>query len=301
MDFNALNPVVAWHTFEKWGIDFIGPISPTSNLNRYIISATDYAAKWGEAKAFVYTDALSTVKFLYENVITRFGCPLQIISDQGSHFLNEVIAHLLGEFMVTHRKSSPYYPRCNGQAESSNKVLCVTVLTKIIAASRSDWSTKLQAAMWAFRTSYNVATRHTPFNLVLYGQEAVLPIEFLVPSLRIVVQERWDGNPLPSRPENLEWLTKTRLLAFQALLTEKANRKARHANKVRDKDLAEGDMALKSASQRHKKKLKLRGEGPYVVSEITFLFPYGGKCPNFNLFTLLFLVIMCACTKVQVC
>ena len=188
-DFNTLNPVESWQPFEKWGIDFIGPISPTSNLNRYIISATDYAAKWGEAKAFVYTDALSTVKFLYENVITRFGCPLQIISDQGSHFLNEVIAHLLGEFMVTHRKSSPYYPRCNGQAESSNKVLCVTVLTKIIAASRSDWSTKLQAAMWAFRTSYNVATRHTPFNLVLYGQEAVLPIEFLVPSLKIAVQE----------------------------------------------------------------------------------------------------------------
>ena len=266
-DFNTLHSVVAWQPFEKWGIDFIGPISPASNLNRYIITATDYATKWAEAKACINADARSTAKFLYENVITRFGCPLEIISDQGSHFLNEVIAHLLGEFMVTHRKSSPYYPRCNGQAESTNKVLCA-VLTKIIAASRSDWSIKLQAALWAFRTSYKVATHHTPFKLV-YGQEAVLPIEFLVPSLRIAVQERWDGNPLPSRLENLERLTETRLLAFQALLTEKANRKAWHDNKVKDKDLAEGDMALKFTSQRHKKKLKLRGEGPYVVSEIT--------------------------------
>ena len=139
-DFNTLNPVVAWQPFEKWGIDFIGPISPASNLNRYIITATDYATKWVEAKACVNADVRSTAKFLYENVISRFGCPLEIISDQGSHFLNEVIAHLLGEFMVTHRKSSPYYPRCNGQAESTNKVLCA-VLTKIIAASRSDWST----------------------------------------------------------------------------------------------------------------------------------------------------------------
>ena len=52
-------------------------------------------------------------------------------------------------------------------------------------------------------------------------------------------------------------------------MIEKANRKAWHDDKVRDKDLAEGDMALKFASQRHKKKLKLWGEGPYVVSEIT--------------------------------
>ena len=78
-----------------------------------------------------------------------------------------------------------------------------------------------------------------------------------------------NGDPLPSRLENLERLTETRLLAFQALLAEKANRKAWHDNKVRDKDLTEGDMALKFASQLHKKKLKLRGEGPYVVSEIT--------------------------------
>ena len=121
------------------------PISPTSNLNRYIITATDYATMWAEAKASVNADAHSTAKFLYENVITRFGCPLEIISNQGSHFLNEVIAHLLGEFMVTHRKSSPYYPWCNEQVERTNKVLCA-VLTKIIAALRSDWSTKLQAS-----------------------------------------------------------------------------------------------------------------------------------------------------------
>ena len=106
-NFNTLNPVVAWQPFEKWGIDFIGQISPTSNLNRYIITAIDYATKWAKAKARVNANARSTAKFLYENVTTWFGCPLEIISDQGSHFLNEVIAHLLGEFIVTHRKSSP--------------------------------------------------------------------------------------------------------------------------------------------------------------------------------------------------
>ena len=135
------------------------------------------------------------------------------------------------------------------------------------ASEDNRWSTKLQAALWAFHTSYKVATRHTPFKLV-YGPKALLPIKFLVPSLRIAIQERWDGNTLRSCLENLERLTETRLLAFQALFTEIANRKS-WQRKQRHKDVAEGDMALKFTSQRHKKKLKLRGEGHYVVSKIT--------------------------------
>ena len=60
-------------------------------------------------------DAQTTIKFLYEYVFTRYGLPIDIMSDQGVHFINEVIEFLLEEFMVIHRRSTPYYPQANGQ------------------------------------------------------------------------------------------------------------------------------------------------------------------------------------------
>ena len=58
-------------------------------------------------------DAKSIAKFLYEHVISCYGCPLELISDHSSH-LNEVITKLMTEFMIIHRKSSAYYPQANG-------------------------------------------------------------------------------------------------------------------------------------------------------------------------------------------
>ena len=68
----------------------------------------------------------------------RYGLPIEIVSDQGVHFINEVISFLLAKFMVIHKRSTPYHPQANGQAESTNKTLC-TVLTKIVGQSRTDW------------------------------------------------------------------------------------------------------------------------------------------------------------------
>ena len=79
----------------------------------------------------VRNDARTTTKFLYEYIFTRYGLPIEIVSDQGVHFVNEVIEFLLNEFMVIHRKSAPYHPQANGQAESTNKTLC-SALAKVV-------------------------------------------------------------------------------------------------------------------------------------------------------------------------
>ena len=102
---------------------------------QYIIVATDYVAKWVEANATQKNDAHTTNKFFYEYVFTRYGLPIEIVSDRGSHFLNETIEHLLEELMVVHKKLAPYHPQANGQAKITNKILCA-VLTKIVSATR---------------------------------------------------------------------------------------------------------------------------------------------------------------------
>ena len=84
-----LTPILAQTPFKKWGIDFVGPIAPASKhgQKRYILVATDYVTKWAEALAVKNDNASTVAKFLYENIITRFGCPKELVSDHRPNLL----------------------------------------------------------------------------------------------------------------------------------------------------------------------------------------------------------------------
>lgn len=63
--------------FEKWGVDFIGPIQPLeSHKHKYIILAADYGTKWVEERATPKNDAETSAKFRFERILLRFGHPL---------------------------------------------------------------------------------------------------------------------------------------------------------------------------------------------------------------------------------
>ena len=106
--------------------------------------------------------------------------------------------------MVIHRKLAPYHPQANGQAKSMNKIPC-TVLTKIVKQSRTNWEMKLHSALWAYRVAYKTAIATTPFNLV-YRLDAILPIEFLIPTLRVARELEWTGHELSNSLDELEKL-----------------------------------------------------------------------------------------------
>jgi hypothetical protein len=203
-----LHPSLPLVPFEKWGFEkWVYPSS--SRGMKYIIVTTEYLTKWAEAKAVKVDDAKATATFLYENVITRFGCPKILISDRGKHFLNEAIENMASLFQINHRKTTPYHPQTNGQTERVNQTL-VRILRKTVHNSKKDWDSKLTATLWAYRTTYKVTTRATPFSLV-YGIEAILPIEFEIPSLRIAINERLDeSQSLKDRLERLEGLNEAR-------------------------------------------------------------------------------------------
>ena len=89
--------------------------------NRYIIVATDYCTKWVEAKALRDNTAASTAKFLYECIWCRYGCLIELISDQGGHFLGQVVEILTSFYAVVHKRSVgkhvPPDGRCREPAE----------------------------------------------------------------------------------------------------------------------------------------------------------------------------------------
>ncbi len=100
---------------------------------------------------------------MYENIITRFGVPKILVSDKGTHFLNDLISEMTQRFKINHRKTTPYHPQTNGQTERVNGIL-VGILRKTVIDSKRDWDVKLNAALWAYRTTYKVITQVTPFS-----------------------------------------------------------------------------------------------------------------------------------------
>ena len=90
--------------FEKWAIDFVGPINPPrKNIGeRYIITVIEYLTRWVEARVVKDCSATTTAHFIFDDIITRFGCPKILMSDQGRHFINKTIESLTEEFAVHH-------------------------------------------------------------------------------------------------------------------------------------------------------------------------------------------------------
>lgn len=78
-----LHPVLPLEPFQKWGLDFIGPIKPTvaKSGNRYILIATDYCTKWVEAWALRDNTTRSMAQCLFKDVFTPFGCPVELVSE----------------------------------------------------------------------------------------------------------------------------------------------------------------------------------------------------------------------------
>ena len=75
------------------------------------------------------------------------------------------------------------HPQANRMVEAFNKVLENT-LNKVFNAQRSDWDLHIPAVLLAYRMTCKKLTGRISFRLV-YGVEAVMPMEYIVPSLCI--------------------------------------------------------------------------------------------------------------------
>ena len=120
-------------------MDYVDPISPpwewTSGC--YIITTTDYLKIWVEVEPVKYCIAETVTMFLFENIVTRFGFPKILISDQGTHFVNKLIVELTVKFQIQHKNTTLYHPQANGIVEAFNKIL-ENALTKVCNVRRDD-------------------------------------------------------------------------------------------------------------------------------------------------------------------
>ena len=126
-----LQGILVVQIFDVWGIDFMGPFPPSFG-NMDILLAMDYVSKWVEATTCPRNDAITVVGFIQRNILSRFGAPRTIISDEGSHF-----AKLMSRYGIKHLMGLAYHPQSNGQAEISNREI-KKILEKTVDASKKD-------------------------------------------------------------------------------------------------------------------------------------------------------------------
>lgn len=115
-----LKPIVVRSPWSLIGIDVTGPLKRTPDGNLYIIVAVDYFTKFCIAKAIPDFTSATTARFLFEEVICRFGMPKSIISDHGVNFTSNLFAQLCQLCQVKRLNSSVYHPAGNGLVERMN-------------------------------------------------------------------------------------------------------------------------------------------------------------------------------------
>ena len=140
----------------------------SSRGNKYTLVAVDYVSKWVEAIASPANDAQVVIKFFKKVIFPRFDIPRVLMSDGGTHFIEQKFETMLTKYGVRHTKGLRYYPQTSGQEEISNREIKV-ILEKMVARSRKDWLDKLHDALWVYRNSFKTPIGTTPFRLV-YGK-----------------------------------------------------------------------------------------------------------------------------------
>ncbi|RVW67067.1 Gag-Pol polyprotein [Vitis vinifera] len=234
--------------FSVWGIDIIGKVSPKSSSgHEFILVAIDYFTKWVEAASYARLTSARVASFIRSHIICRYG-----------------------KYAIRHHRSSAYRPQTNGAVEAANKNI-KRILRKMVETSR-DWSEKLPFALWAYRTSFRTSTGATPYSLV-YGMEAVLPVETEMGSLRVALEQQISETEwAQARFDQLNLLDERRLRAADHVQAYQRKMARAFKKRVKPRPLQKGDLVLRilrGLIGDPRGKFRPSWSGPYVIRELT--------------------------------
>ena len=160
-----------------------GSFPKVARNRRWLLVDTDYFTKWVKVEPLSNIRDMDTKRFVWKNIVTRFGIPHTLISDNGQ-FDSKAFKRYCCDLGIRNRYSTLAYPQGNGQAEANNIVI-VNGLKKRLDDAKGRWVEKLLHVIWTYRTTSRRSTRETPFSMT-YGVEAVIPLETRFPTLRTI-------------------------------------------------------------------------------------------------------------------
>lgn len=264
-----LSSLVSPWPFYQWGMDLLGPFPTAPGQLNHLIVAVDYFTKWIEAEPLASITSARVQRFFYKNVISRFGVPKVLITDNGTQFTSRGFRELMDGLHIKQHFTSVEHPQTNGQAESANRVI-LRGLRKRLEDAQGSWAEQLDHVLWAYRTTPHSTTGESPFRLT-FGTEAVIPAEIGEPSARTAGFDPEKNDQLIE--EDLDLLAERRAVANCRELVAKQHAAIRYNKKVVPRSFVPGDLVLRKASigsrGADRGKLAANWEGPYRVVEAT--------------------------------
>ena len=148
------------------------------------LTETNYFTKWIEAIPSRQANDSVIIKFLENHILSRFGCPRKIITDNVAAFGSKKMVEFCHKYQITLGHSTSYYPQGNGLEKSSNKSL-VNIIKKKLEDNKKSWHTNLVHALWADRLTLKKSIGMSPYQLV-YGADAIFPTSLGVPVMKLI-------------------------------------------------------------------------------------------------------------------
>ena len=158
---------------EQVHIDILGPFTESNRGNQYVLMIVDQFTKWLECFPLPLQSTELTAKAVVDGFISRFGCPLEIHTDQGRNFNGKLFLSVRELLEVTKTRTTLYRPCSNGQVERYNRTL-LQLIRCFLKGNQKHWDDHLQQLAGAIRSTVNRSTGFTP-NMML-GREDLIEL-----------------------------------------------------------------------------------------------------------------------------
>ena len=143
-----------------------------------MLVVVDQFSKWVECYALLDQTAERFARTLVSELIGRFGCPLELHSDQGRNFESRMFKEVCDLLMNVRTRTTPYRPSANGQVERMNCTI-LQILRCFIQGQQEDWDLHLATVGMEIRSTVNRQTGFTP-NFLMLGREVLQPIDLML-------------------------------------------------------------------------------------------------------------------------
>ncbi|EYC15836.1 hypothetical protein Y032_0035g2992 [Ancylostoma ceylanicum] len=149
--------------------DVVGPLPLTLTGNKFIIVFVDAFSKFIIAEPIPDQKATTTADIFVNRVVSRFGPPETLVTDQGSNYVSDVFRNTLKTLNISHKTSTPYHHESNGQVERANRT--IEELISIAVDQKNDqWDNVIHLMTHAYNSSENSSTKYSP-HFVIHGRE----------------------------------------------------------------------------------------------------------------------------------
>ena len=162
---------------ERLAVDVLGPLPETDSGNKYILIAMDYFSKWPEAYLLPNQEAHSIAEVLAQELVSCFGVPLSIHSDQGRNFESRLFQEMCKLLGTEKTRTTPLHPQSDGMVERFNRTLEAR-LSKFVEEHQKNWDALVPLMMLAYRSAVHESTGYTPARLT-FGRDLRLPIDLV--------------------------------------------------------------------------------------------------------------------------